>query len=352
MTVVGSSLLPAMALLLVAMQLSCNKDAPPQPPLVPPDTTSHSFQWQLDTLGDGASSILRDVAIVNDTLVYAVGELYKHDSLGGWDPIPYNLARWNGTKWQMIRVNFYIFCGQPQTTPCPTQGLLAFSPTDIWITSNNSQVARWDGLTERDIFCVPGSTGEMWGTDSTSLYVVDGNGQVCFWNGQTWARLVSRTSANINDIWGVVEPNGQRTILLAASNRYSAGEKKLLSLNASGSVDSLAWSPGTKLNTVWFASKDKLFVGGDGAYSGTPSSWTGIAVLASAFTTRIRGTAQNDVVAVGAFGSCSHFNGDTWKTYPEVSLPGGSYEGLAVTKSFVVAVGFAGDRAVALRGRR
>ena len=41
------------------------------------DTTSHNFTWEIDTLGDGGSSVLRDVAIINDTLAYAVGEIYK-----------------------------------------------------------------------------------------------------------------------------------------------------------------------------------------------------------------------------------------------------------------------------------
>lgn len=42
------------------------------------DTTSHDFTWQIYTLGDGTgSSCLYDVAIINDTLAYAVGEIYQ-----------------------------------------------------------------------------------------------------------------------------------------------------------------------------------------------------------------------------------------------------------------------------------
>ncbi|MBI3006249.1 MAG: hypothetical protein HYY49_12660, partial [Ignavibacteriales bacterium] len=41
-----------------------------------PDTTSHNFTWTIDTVGDGNSSVLYDVAIINDTLAYAVGEIY------------------------------------------------------------------------------------------------------------------------------------------------------------------------------------------------------------------------------------------------------------------------------------
>ena len=40
------------------------------------DTTSHDFSWKTFTFGGGGGSVLNDVAIVNDTLAYAVGEIY------------------------------------------------------------------------------------------------------------------------------------------------------------------------------------------------------------------------------------------------------------------------------------
>ena len=54
------------------------------------DTTSNDFTWQTYTFGDpgAGSSILNDIAIVNDTLAYAVGEVYLNDSTGQPDPLP------------------------------------------------------------------------------------------------------------------------------------------------------------------------------------------------------------------------------------------------------------------------
>ncbi len=43
------------------------------------DTTSHEFTWEIDTLGDGNRSVLNDVAIINDTPVYAVEQVYVRD---------------------------------------------------------------------------------------------------------------------------------------------------------------------------------------------------------------------------------------------------------------------------------
>ena len=71
------------------------------------DTTSHN--WVFDPpvlLGDGSSSVLYDVVIIseNPPLAYAVGEIYKMDSLGNWDPLPYNLVKWDGSSWTLQRV--------------------------------------------------------------------------------------------------------------------------------------------------------------------------------------------------------------------------------------------------------
>jgi hypothetical protein len=100
--------------------LTCKKEPPTVPS--PPsgiDTTSHIFTWELDSLGDATvgGSILHDVAIVSDTLALAVGEIYTRDSTGKPDPVAYNLAKWDGKKWILMRILFYTVCGQQSTTP-------------------------------------------------------------------------------------------------------------------------------------------------------------------------------------------------------------------------------------------
>lgn len=52
------------------------------------DTTSHNFTWQTFTFGDAGagSSVLYDVAIINENDIWAVDEIYMNDSLGNPDP--------------------------------------------------------------------------------------------------------------------------------------------------------------------------------------------------------------------------------------------------------------------------
>src|SRR3990172_9257403 len=106
-----------------------------------PDTTSHNFMWTIDTLGDGASSVLNDVAIVNDTLIYAVGEIYLKDSTGQIDPLRYNLAIWNGTKWTLQRLPYNY---QGQQFVHPIQAVFDKGADDIWFGGNG--VIHWNGI--------------------------------------------------------------------------------------------------------------------------------------------------------------------------------------------------------------
>jgi hypothetical protein len=75
------------------------------------DTTSHAFRWTSYVLGDGNSSLLNDVAIVNDTCVWAVGAIYIKDSTGQINPNAYNAAYWNGVKWELKRILMHDWGG-------------------------------------------------------------------------------------------------------------------------------------------------------------------------------------------------------------------------------------------------
>ena len=44
------------------------------------DTTSHNFTWQSWTFGDIGSSVLYDVAIINENNIWAVGEINIADT--------------------------------------------------------------------------------------------------------------------------------------------------------------------------------------------------------------------------------------------------------------------------------
>ena len=69
----------------VVALLSCNEETTKPPPISPPiDTTSHSFFFQTEFIGVGAS-YLRDIFAISDSDVWAVGKIYLPDSSGNAD---------------------------------------------------------------------------------------------------------------------------------------------------------------------------------------------------------------------------------------------------------------------------
>ncbi len=319
--------------------------------LITMDTTRHDFTWQIDTLGDGSASKLNDVAIINDTLAYAVGEIYLEDSSGQFDPLPYNFVVWNGRSWDLRKAIVY-YQGNPVVAPI--EGIYAFSATDVWLAS--SYPIHGDGV-NWTLYRLPdmginASVSKIWGTSSNNIYFVGRNGSLVYFSVGSWQKFQSGTTVDINDIYGKTLLNNDIQILAAASNRYTLGERKLLQITQGGNVNSLAWSPQQRLNTLWFASHHAIYLGGGGLFVGEPGRWKQILDLPNYYSTRIRGTESNNVFVAGAFGLCGHFNGMTWQSYPEVQLPDGTYEGLTVSEKLVIAVGQVGNRAVVIRGYR
>ncbi len=323
------------------------------------DTTSHNFTWQVDTLGDGGSSVLYDVAIINDTLVYAVGEIWKRDSSGNWVNPPFNIARWNGQRWELMRRLFdcrlyYPNCGPEFFLFTPIRAIFAFGPDDIWVAAGTAQHFDGANWTEHAGVQGVGSASKIWGSNSDDLWFVGNNGFIVHKSGTTWRQLESGTTVSLNDVWGGNNRwMGENQILVAASNKYEGGEKKLLRINQHGVLDSLAWPMQTRrIHSVWFNLNSRVYTSGGGVFAiQRGNSWTE-QQLPLIYTNSIRGTAANDIFVVGDFRFAGHFNGVRWHVYPEIWLGSGLYHSVAAKGNMIVAVGWLGSRGMALVGRR
>jgi len=318
------------------------------------DTTSHNFTWLIDTLGDGSSSVLYDVAIINDTLVYAVGEIYLRDSLGQLEPTLYNLAVWNGKAWNIIRVPYY-YQGQPFYNAI--QAVYAFVRNDIWFAGNG--VIRWNGqqyipMEIPSSVWGPNRINKIWGSSSSDLYIVGDNGSIAHYDGLGWQRLESGTSAGLFDVWGHADlSTGHATILSVAS---SAEETKILSLSGVAANDTLAWPPSERLSGIYMSNAFTVYVSNAGVWRHNNSGWKQTPGLPqNIFFTGVRGTAENNLFAIAWRGMLAHSNGVGWRVYTEISADY-NFDALAVSQNLIVAVGFTGglfaDKAVAIIGRR
>ncbi len=313
------------------------------------DTTSHAFQWTLDSVGT-ETSILRDVAFVGDE-IWTVGTINVMDSLGQLQR--YNLAKWNRQGLQLLRVQFSTICGQSSTTPYPAKSIFAFNATDIWIAMYGDQVARWNGTSQVATMCMPlsFSINKLWGHDPAALYAVGDNGNVFRFDGTIWRRIESGTNVELTDVWG--SPDGsvvwacgwkdfQPTVLLkivsGVCEKVYEDQTHLFSYRS----DSLSGA----IRSVWTNRNDKVYalswydlydapVSTHGEararWRGNPLTWV---------DWRIRGNAINDLVAAGYEARIWHFNGVAWKRFDNLVNPLDELLSVAIKDNMIVAVGW------------
>jgi hypothetical protein len=306
------------------------------------DTTSHAFSWQTFTLGDGTgSSVLYDVAIINDTLTYAVGAVYQSGSV-------YNLAKWNGQTWNLQQLLI-------QGSPPVIHSVFATNDHDVWL----DPWFHWNGQSFQEFSIDPVFIGvginKMWG-NASDMYVVGNNGFIAHYNGSSWTKIESGTSLDVRDIFGAQITNaGAWEIFATAGNPLISPDRAILQINGNTaqaiSGTGISWA----LNGIWFSPGQYYWLVGDGEWEKHPtlnaSSWRSQA-LTTYTIDAVRGNGSNDVFMCGAFGEFLHFNGITWKSYIAQTGMDGSYLALAARGNTVIAVGEQSPLAIILMGKR
>lgn len=346
--ILGTLLWAGIIVCLLLTLLSCrhSTEAPPPPP---PDTTTQSFGWTVQTFGDGASSVFYDAAIVNDTLAYAVGGIYKKDSLGNWDADAYNLARWNGKRWELLRVHFPGPCVAVDFPPL--LAIWAFSEDNI-LLSNGGMIARYDGvLTTVDCrvnSLLAGAIQKIYAPNTEEVYLVGRSGSLLRYAAGEWHSLLTGTTMTIQDVWGSRNTSTNRLEVMAvAGDPLSAGDtRKILSIS-DGNVYNLSEDGvNVALNGTWFIAGSCYYISGGRVYNKTELSqqnWSDALngqTLDTFYKYAVRGTAQNDVYVTGEFGNLLHYNGESWKNFKsETGLTTGNYYSLATKGELVIAVG-------------
>ena len=187
------------------------------------DTTSGNFTWQVDTIG-AEGSVLYDVTVINDTLAYAVGQLFPRDSTGKSNQGDlHNAARWNGKTWTLIKVP-YNYQGTLVYNTIHT--VFALGASDIYFGGNGLEY--WDGKQFSNVEAVNSFWSghlmqKIWASSDNNIYIVGDGGIVVHYNG-SWQQVQTGTTLPFQDIWG---DGGQ---VLAIASDHSDGERQLYSL--------------------------------------------------------------------------------------------------------------------------
>ncbi len=275
------------------------------------NTTSHDFTWQTFTFGDAdaGSSTFNDVAIVDENNIYAVGEIYKNDSTGQPDTQLYNLAKWNGSQWELKRISVN-FRGN-NITPS-LHGIFAFSQSQIWLVGGLAIYGDGNNWTPYDVRQITGydslSFTKCWGNSSSDMYFTGLKGSLARYQKGEWSKVESGTTSNLGEIWGVIEPiSGKQKILATVS---AINDNRILSLTSSNANDTLNWSNNKNLSGIWLDGRS-TYAGGADIWKNKNNMWhqetsTGY------FFTRVRGTKCNNIYGIGPDGTV-HYNGSSWK---------------------------------------
>ncbi len=328
------------------------------------DSTSHDFEWFIDTLGIYGSWI-HDITIIDSNNIWAVGQIVMSET---YDDI-YNVAHWNGLAWELFRITvppYYVF-SEPYS-------IFALSPTDIWIGSNVPkryngefwyQVLPEDGWENGWNF--DGYIRKIWGTSDDNLYFIGDNGSIVNYNGIDYTLMESGTSVNLVDIHGTID--GEHVFV---SGWNYEGGTVVLELNSEidgwqviyeddsipqpdigdyGDIYSIE-----VIDTILFC----LTAYGIWKYDYTDSSTS---FLPSDVTNSdelqieaIEANGQNDLVLIASSGELIHYNGTSWyldnfiRSYLNncnVQLCCGSF-----FNDIITGAGYCNNKAVIFRGYR
>ncbi len=321
------------------------------------DTTSHDFTWQTFTLGDGTgSSTLNDVAIINDTCIWAVGEIWQ----GG---TTYNAAKWNGQIWELKRIQS-IICGSNTTIVSPLRTIFAFNENDIWF-SDGGEMIHWNGQNYYNDCSMnsllTGAITKIWGASSNSLYVVGNNGAIIHYNGSpnvagSWTKIESGTSLNFYDLYGEIDKaTGQQQILAVAANRFVSFEKMIIQIHTNNTIGTVSINGiPYDIHGIWSKNHRICYIVGSGMYRkldiASQATWKAIGV-SNYYIEAIRGIEYNDIAACGDLGELLHYNGSTWVSYQNI-FSGILFYSIAMKANMIVAVGTDGSRSYTVIGRR
>ena len=341
-TVTDTALLPAHDYSYTATLFKNGKPAAYSQPMqiTTMDTTSHDFTWEITQIPSPyGSGELRDVAIVSENDIWAVGEIYS-DSANHW--LPYNAVHWDGQRWKLKRIKTNA-CGGVDYPPIRT--VFAFSENKILFGHIDESITYFDGVNFVNdcsfIQQINGSINKMWGTSREDLYVVGSNGLIAYYDGVQWQRIESGTQTMINDIYGITNNNENHVrILCAVGEVFNQGtDRALLSIQSDNIVSRFPWPSDVDVHSVWMNNSHRTYACGSNIWINTNKEWKRVKELPPKWWYRIRGSAANDIWACGDRGIFTHFNGKSWIFY-QLADYGTRYYDLDIKNDLVIIAGF------------
>ena len=297
-------------------------------------------------------SIFRDVAVINDSLIWAVGEL--RDSARNY----YGAAIWNGENWQLKQL-----ISQFNVNVRP-DGFWVFSEDNIWFA--HGSISHWDGNKVKQLWpetyiVPPIGLRRIWAANENAIFFVGNNGAAMHYDGSSFITMETGTDIELTDVWGTGPDN-----VWASGYTETVGT---IILHYDGS----SWSKFHERSrdecvhldtavisgpavSVWTDSKDYIWVITYWGLYKVNSKDSRDFILypeMDGWVNKLRGTAVNDIVICGDFTDYWHFNGKSIFYYPEFK---GRVNFLSITTHnnnfYIGGVDYNSGKAILLSSRR
>ncbi|MBZ0183690.1 MAG: hypothetical protein K8F60_14620 [Melioribacteraceae bacterium] len=315
------------------------------------DTTSHNFTWEtFEFGGEGGSSYLRDVAIINENDIWAVGEIfiedtYTYDSNGVWQH-PYNAVHWDGSKWELKRIFFYIDPDQPNAGKISSEciSVFKFENGDYIITSNVQAAVFRNGSDQYKLIHESFSWEErfglnaIWGKSTNDFYAIGKKGNIAHYNGNSWSKIETElngiTDNNISHIFGV------ENILTKEYEYYLSvpPTNTVYYMTSNYSLQKLELN-NKFFRGIWSKNGLSVYIAGYGIVKGINKEWIEQSELNNKFYIEIIGTGENNIVAAGLNGNVAVYNGKRWKNFKIGDGTNINFFGAAITENIAISVG-------------
>jgi len=329
------------------------------------DTTSHAMTWEVDTIFTGFVNYANDVAIIDDTTIWVVGEFElddPEDTLTNFEG-RFNLIKYDGKTWTLDRIM------EPGwSSIARAEAIFAFSKNDVWVGNYGSPMYwngdEWQGRAQGFGWeSVGGNIHTIWGSGPDDVFFGSVDGQINHWDGTGFERMETPTAIHIVDIWGT----GPNDVWAVGFDLLGGGISTVIHYdgNAWSLIYELGVTPGwesveTSLSGDLRAIQTYPFAEGEawimantyGIYHKTLEESPDAELIPMAYTghplAHMRGNHPNDLFIAGHNSGMYHWNGISIQEY---FLPGEVYmKGLVINNNQVFAVGWDTGYSIVFKG--
>jgi hypothetical protein len=316
------------------------------------DTTSHDFVWTITEHGTAFNNALYGIAKLSDTDIVAVGAMGEYDSVRNFSS-PRCIARWNRREWKTLPLYYNNQYGNGFVRD--VRDIISFSPTENWLAGY--AIFFWNGrdsvsqiveetqrFTPRYILSEGESIIKLWGTSSRNLFGIGTGGVIVHYDGQTWRKMASGTTVNLTSISGSPDgkevwvcgydlSNGQSVLLRLQNGAWQT----VWSRNGSNTFPFYIFFSGVWVDNIQVVTTgDRIFRHSLLNFSSVRRDTLDVIWFPRA---GLAGSAPNNLLIGGDFGSLWHWNGYSWRNFPQLISDDNRIRGMAIFENEVFAVG-------------